>query len=143
MKPLSKSTCVIAFCLLVLSFSPVAQAQSNSGKQVYEKACIACHGAGIAGAPKFGDKKAWAKLIKEPQYELTAHGYVGVRAMPAKGGQADLDVEGFAKAVVYMAQAAGAQWQDPDVKLLAKINQEISRREKELSAKAKAGPKAK
>ena len=35
------------------------------GKKVYESACIACHGAGIAGAPKFGDKAAWAPRIAQ------------------------------------------------------------------------------
>jgi cytochrome c5 len=126
----------LSLTAVFLVMAPKAvDAQPISGQAVYEKACIACHGAGVAGAPKFGDKKAWAKLIKEPQFQLTAHGYVGVRGMPAKGGQADLSVEDFAKAVVHMARAAGSQWQDPDVKLLAKINQEIIVRERDVKKK--------
>jgi cytochrome c5 len=119
--------------LLGLALHP-ASAQTT-GQKVYEKTCITCHGTGLADAPKLGDKKTWGPLLKEPQYQLTAHGYVGVRAMPAKGGQADLSVEDFAKAVVYMAQAAGSRWTDPDAKLLAKINQEVTRRERELKIK--------
>jgi len=50
---------------------------------------MACHTSGVAGAPKLGDKAKWAPLIKEGQTILTAHGYVGIRAMPAKGGKSD------------------------------------------------------
>jgi hypothetical protein len=56
--------------------------------------------------------------------------------MPAKGGKADLSVEDFSLAVVYMAQAAGSKWKEPDAKMLAAINKEIAAREKQMRSKA-------
>ena len=103
------------------------------GAQVYQSTCAVCHTAGVAGAPKLGDRKVWAPLIEEGQAILTAHGYVGVRGMPAKGGKPDLSVEGFAAAVVYMVNASGGKWSEPDTKGLAAIRAEIVKREKELA----------
>jgi hypothetical protein len=74
-------------------------------------------------------------LIKEGQAVLTAHGYVGVRGMPPKGGKPDLSVEGFASAVVYMANQSGGQWKEPDTNLLQAIQKEIEKREKQLKKK--------
>lgn len=99
-----------------------------SGQKVYETSCLACHGTGVANAPKFGDKAAWAKLIQEPQAQLTAHGWLGVRAMPAVGGNAKLSLEEFSRGVAYMARAAGAQWPDPDAKMLTQVKDEIIKR---------------
>lgn len=95
---------------------------------------MACHGAGVANAPRLGDKKVWAKLIGEGQVILTADGWVGVRGMPPKGGKADLDLEEFARAVVWMANAAGAKWKDPDAKMMAQIR---AREAKRLAAQKK------
>jgi len=64
-----------------------------NGTAAYETACIACHGAGIAGAPKVGDKAAWGPRIaqgKETLYNHALHGYNGKSGvMPAKGGRSD------------------------------------------------------
>ena len=50
---------------LVLSFGIAAlPALAADGKAVYDKTCVACHAAGVANAPKFGDKAAWAPRIK-------------------------------------------------------------------------------
>lgn len=87
--------------------------EDRSGKVVYETVCTACHGAGVLNAPKFGDKGAWGKLIAEGQDRITADGMKGVRQMPARGGNPDLSDIEFARAVVYMANAAGANWKDP------------------------------
>jgi len=108
----------------------------KSGEQVYKETCFACHASGAAGAPKFEDRKAWAPLIKEGQVEPTAHAWVGVRGMPAKGGRPDLALEEFARAAAYMARAAGGDWKDPDAKLLGRIRAEEKKRiEKLKSAK--------
>lgn len=104
----------------------------KAGEQVYKETCSACHAAGAAGAPKFGDKKAWAPLIKEGQHVLTAHAWVGVRGMPAKGGKADLSLEEFARATAYMARAAGGDWKDPDAKALSRIREEEKERRNKL-----------
>lgn len=64
------------------------------GKSVFDKACVACHGAGVAGAPKMGDKAAWAPRIAQGNDMLYSHalkGYQGKKGfMPAKGGNAGL-----------------------------------------------------
>ena len=55
------------------------------GKNVYETACAACHGAGVAGAPKFGDKVAWAPRLTSGKDTLYASSLKGKGAMPAEG----------------------------------------------------------
>ena len=123
---INRTPAIIA--LLTCAFvSSVAQAQSQnlkSGEMVYKETCSVCHATGLLKAPKFADKKAWGSLIKEPQAELTADGWVGVREMPAKGGKPDLALEEFARAVAYMARAAGAKWADPDAAMMKKIQAE-------------------
>jgi len=106
----------------------------KSGEQVYKETCFACHATGVEKAPKFGDKDAWAPLIKEGQHVLTAHAWVGVRAMPAKGGRADLTLEEFARATAYMARAAGGNWKDPNAELLRRIRAEETKRIDQLKA---------
>ncbi|MDY0331080.1 MAG: c-type cytochrome [Thiomonas sp.] len=86
------------------SAMPVAAAKVD-GKSVYESTCIACHGAGVAGAPKVGDKAAWAPIIAQGDavlYDRAIHGYTGKRGvMPPKGGSTASDDEVKA-AVDYM-----------------------------------------
>jgi cytochrome c5 len=106
-----------------------------NGEATYKQVCMACHTSGVAGAPKLGDKAKWAPLIKEGQTILTAHGYVGIRAMPAKGGKSDLSVDHFAKALVYMVNQSGGAWKDPDAKMLKAIDVEIEARKIELAKK--------
>ena len=100
----------------------------TSGEQVYRTVCLACHETGVAHAPKLGDRAAWAPLIEEGQHVLTGHAWVGVRAMPARGGSAELTLADFARAVAYMARSSGANWKDPDSKLLLKIVREADKR---------------
>ena len=108
-------------------FLVTTQAWAN-GEATYTQVCAACHAQGAAGAPKTGDPKAWGKLIKEGQVNLTGDGYMGVRAMPARGGKPDLSVPDFADAVVHMANQAGANWRSPDEAMLKKIEQRIAKR---------------
>ena len=103
-------------------------AWAASGEDSYKAVCATCHAQGLAGAPKIGDTKAWGKLIKEGQANITADGYIGVRAMPARGGRAELTVAEFGAAVAYMANQAGANWQDPDDAMLKKINARMDKR---------------
>ena len=107
---------------------PVASAQNKTGETVYREVCSTCHATGVAGAPKFGDKAVWKPLIEEGQPVLTAHAWVGVRAMPAQGGRADLTLAEFARAAAHMARAAGGNWKDPDAKMLAAIAEEEKKR---------------
>lgn len=127
---------VLAACCCGLLFVNHASAQSlKSGEQVYKSVCMVCHAAGVANAPKFADKKAWAPLIAEGQAVLTAHAWVGVRGMPAKGGNPQLSLEEFSRATAYMARAAGGNWKDPDAKLLAVIKEEEKKRIASLNSK--------
>ena len=78
--------------------APAASAAATGkadGKKIYEASCSACHGAGVAGAPKAGDKAAWAPRLKSGAAALYASAIKGKGAMPAKGGNtalADADV---------------------------------------------------
>ena len=67
---------------------------------------MACHGTGVAGAPKFGDKAAWAPRIKQGKDALHASALKGKGAMPPKGGNASLSDDAVKAAVDYMVSAA-------------------------------------
>ena len=82
-----------------------AGAGANSGEALYKQTCVACHGAGVAGAPKFGDKAAWAPRIKEGVDHLVQHAIAGKGAMPPRGGSSATDAE-MRAAVQYMVNAA-------------------------------------
>jgi cytochrome c5 len=81
----------------------------RSGEEVYKAVCTACHAAGAAGAPKFGDAAAWAPRIKTGYDALLTSALKGKNAMPAQGGGDYDDVE-IGRAVVYMANAAGGKF---------------------------------
>lgn len=85
----------------------------KAGAEVYNAACVACHGTGAAGAPKLGDAGAWGARIKQGYDTLVSHAVKGIRAMPAKGGNPDLDDIEVARAVVHMANSAGASFKEP------------------------------
>src|SRR5690606_23351086 len=85
----------------------------KTGEQVYQSTCSACHGTGVAGAPKFGDKDAWAKYIDQGYDALVNNAIHGINAMPPKGGNASLDDFEVARAVVYMTNQSGASFDEP------------------------------
>lgn len=87
----------------------------QSAEAVYTAICAACHATGAAGAPKFGDAGAWSARIGQGYDTLVKHALEGIRAMPAKGGNPDLDDVEVARAVVYMANHAGATFKEPAV----------------------------
>ena len=124
-----------AFVLGVCMSTAISAQGIKSGEQVYTQVCFACHVTGVQNAPKFGDKAAWYPLLKEGQHVVTAHGWVGQRGMPARGGRADLSLEEFARAVAYMGRAAGGNWKDPDTAMLDRIRKEENERIEELKAK--------
>jgi cytochrome c5 len=101
-----------------------------TGEETFQNVCATCHAKGDKGSPKIGDIKAWSKLIKEGQANITADGYAGVREMPARGSKPELSVAEFGAAVVYMANQAGANWKEPDEAMLKKINARIDKRSK-------------
>ena len=83
----------------------LAAADLTVGEALYKQACVACHAAGVAGSPKFGDKAAWAPRIQTGIEALTASVIKGKGAMPPKGGSAASDAD-IHSAVVYMVNAA-------------------------------------
>jgi cytochrome c5 len=93
-----------------------APRQLKAGVEVYNAACIACHSSGAAGAPITGDKAAWSKRIAQGYDTLVSHSINGIRAMPARGGNPDLDDLEVARAVVHMANASGAKFKEPEAK---------------------------
>jgi cytochrome c5 len=82
----------------------------NKGKKVYESACFMCHTAGVAGAPKLGDKQAWAPRISQGMDILVEHAIQGFQGsaglMPPRGGRSDLTDEDIRAAVDYMVSTS-------------------------------------
>jgi cytochrome c5 len=93
-----------------------APKQLQAGTEVYKAVCAACHDSGAAGAPKVGDTAGWAPRIGQGYETLVKHAVQGIRAMPAKGGNPDLDEVEVARAVVVMANQSGAKFKEPEVK---------------------------
>lgn len=85
---------------------PEPVAVALSGPQVYNSACLACHGAGIGGAPATGDKAAWNARIAQGPEVLQDHvinGFQGSAGyMPPKGGRVDLSDSEILAAMDYM-----------------------------------------
>jgi cytochrome c5 len=79
------------------------------GEAVYKAACTACHGAGIAGAPKTGDQGAWAARLEQGMDTLVEHAIKGFQGqagyMPPRGGHANLTDEQVRDAVQHMVDA--------------------------------------
>lgn len=88
-------------------------AQERTGEQVYAATCSACHTAGVAGAPKFGDTAAWGPLIAKGYDELLKNAINGIRAMPPRGGNPALSDLEVGRAVVHIANQAGAKFPEP------------------------------
>jgi len=84
----------------------VSTPAAGNGKKIYDSACIACHAAGVAGAPKFGDKAAWAPRLATGLDSLTNSALKGKGAMPPKGGNASIPDADIRAAVEYMTAAA-------------------------------------
>jgi cytochrome c5 len=84
----------------------------KSGEDVYKAQCVACHAAGAAGAPKFGDTAAWAPRIQTGFEALWNSALKGKGAMAAQGGGDFADLE-IGRAVVYMTAAAGGKFAEP------------------------------
>lgn len=90
--------------------APTAAAVDLPGDQVYQQVCTACHGAGVAGAPKTGDKAAWAPRIAQGMDLLHKHSLEGFQGkagyMPPKGGRTDLSDQSVMNAVDYLISQA-------------------------------------
>ena len=83
-----------------------AAGEPRDGETVYKAVCMACHASGAAGAPKAGDKEAWAPRIATGTDALVASATNGKGAMPPKGGAADLTDEEIKAAVEHLVGLA-------------------------------------
>ncbi|MGH8754919.1 MAG: c-type cytochrome, partial [Burkholderiales bacterium] len=82
----------------------------RSGEEVVKAVCSACHATGVLNAPKIGDKKAWATLLKNGEATLIKNAINGIRQMPARGGNPALSDNEVARATEYMASQSGVKF---------------------------------
>jgi cytochrome c5 len=92
---------IVSAVLVAGSMMVAVQAQAG-GKEVYDMTCAACHGAGVLGAPKLGDKAAWAPRLATGAAALHGSALKGKGVMPAKGGNSALSDADVIAAVDFM-----------------------------------------
>jgi cytochrome c5 len=90
-----------------------AEERERGGKEVVETVCAVCHSTGVNGAPKIGDRTAWAKLTSQGLTSLTGVALKGVRKMPPHGGNPNLTDTEIERAVTYMVNLSGGDWIEP------------------------------
>ena len=103
-----KSVLLLGFLAAALA-TPQAHGQtafSPRGERVYETTCVVCHSAGISGAPKLGDRSAWAERMAKGKESLVTSALKGKGLMPAKGSNPKFNDEDIRAAVEYMVGAS-------------------------------------
>jgi cytochrome c5 len=100
-----KKTLVMALTVTLIGFVGAAHADRN-GEEVYNKTCKVCHEQGVAGAPKLGDKVAWAPRIATGMDTLLKTVHTGKGAMPPKGTCMDCTEAEFKATVEFMTSKA-------------------------------------
>jgi cytochrome c5 len=114
----------LADATVVSRIAPIAQVTVRdanaphvfkTGEEVFKAVCTTCHTPGAAGAPKFGNSADWAPRIEQGYDTLVHTALTGKGAMPARGGTSPDDYSDYeiARAVVYMADHAGANFPEP------------------------------
>jgi cytochrome c oxidase subunit 4 len=86
-----------------------AAPDAASGERVYASVCIVCHGGGLGGAPRTGDKAAWLKRAEQGVNGLVDHAVNGFKGMPPKGGHPELSEQDVRNAIGYMLYASGIE----------------------------------
>src|SRR6478735_3906406 len=104
---------LVAAFACIASRDAMAQSAERSGKEVVDSACIACHGTGVHGAPKIGNKKAWSKLAARGLTGLSKSALKGIRQMPPHGGNPGLSDTEVERAITYMVNQSGGHWTEP------------------------------
>jgi cytochrome c5 len=102
--------------LIPFAFAAVpacGQETGPSGEDVVDVVCAECHATGEKGAPKIGDRAAWAKRATQGLSTLTQHALDGIRNMPAHGGDSSLSDLMVQRAIVYMVNRSGGRWIEP------------------------------
>lgn len=94
---------ILTFTLCFALAPMLAHAQAQrSGEYIVSTQCTKCHGSGVAGAPKIGDREAWSTRVKAGVDPLVRSAIKGHGAMPSRGGMADLTDPEIRDAVIYM-----------------------------------------
>ena len=101
------STLALSAALLVAQASAPAT-PSRSGAQIVQKQCVLCHGPGVGGAPRIGDRGAWNKRLASGLDGLVRSAATGKNGMPPRGGLSDLSDGELRAAVAHMLHASGA-----------------------------------
>jgi len=91
----------LTLCVVLAPTLAHAQAQ-RSGEHIVSTQCAKCHGSGVAGAPKIGDREAWSARVKPGVDSLVRSAIKGHGGMPSRGGMADLTDPEIRDAVIYM-----------------------------------------
>lgn len=116
---------------LTMAISPQpasGQSHERSGEEVVRAVCSACHATGAKGAPRIGDKRAWAKLASRGLTSLTNSAVKGVRNMPAHGGNPSVTDGEIERAITYMVNKSGGNWAVP----ISDVTMAAERRGKEI-----------
>lgn len=90
----------------VLALAGTVNAEEDAAKKIYDTKCMACHNTGVAGAPKLGDKAAWAPRIEAGMDAMMASAVNGKNAMPPKGTCMECTDEQLKAVVEYMVNAS-------------------------------------
>jgi len=107
---------MLAFCALLVpaaARAASAQGRERGGKEIVEAVCANCHTTGVDGAPRIGDRKAWAQLTSQSLTSLAEAALKGVRRMPPHGGNPDLTDTEIGRAIAYMVNQSGGDWIEP------------------------------
>lgn len=105
--PASPAPAPAVVAAVVVAKGPAPSAEDLAkGEKIYSTTCLVCHGAGVLGAPKFGDKAIWQPRIAKGMEVLYANSIKGINTMPPKGGNANLKDDELKFAVDYMVSKA-------------------------------------
>jgi cytochrome c5 len=99
-----KKTASLAMAIAL--FAVAGTSSARDGKEIYDTKCFTCHAAGVAGAPKFGDKAAWAPRIETGMDAMMVTVIKGKGAMPPKGTCMDCTDDELKATTQYMVDAA-------------------------------------
>ncbi len=101
-----KKTAIALAGFAMIGLGAAHAGDAAKGEEIYKQVCFACHDAGVAGAPKLGDKAAWETRLAQGEETLIKHsleGFTGeTGTMPPKGGRTDLSDEAVKDAVAFM-----------------------------------------
>ena len=90
-----------------------APAGARKGEDIVKSTCTACHQAGVANAPKIGDRASWGPRMKQGLQGMLAVAIKGKGAMPPRGGDASLTDAELTRAIIFMANQSGGQFKEP------------------------------